>query len=169
MFQTTKQFWMMVNDNTYMTYMDKWLIVEPPSSSWFCPMFPGSFQPSHPEVQRTHMNAVVHLSNWRPRSLPNIFGALCLSWFPIWKRHSNYNDQWWCPKKTVTPILFRKSLRTEPAASAYAVAYAVAYAAAVAAAASAASLVVAAAFGLGLASVPLSVSVAAVGSALGHF
>jgi hypothetical protein len=30
-------------------------------------------------------------------------------------------------------------------------------------------LVVAAAFGLGLASVPLSVSVAAVGSALGHF
>ena len=168
MFQTTKQFWMMVNDNTYMTYMDKWLIVEPPSSSWFCPMFPGSFQPSHPEVQRTHMNAVVHLSNWRPRSLPNIFGALCLSWFPIWKRHSNYNDQWWCPKKTVTPILFRKSLRTEPAASAYAVAYAVAYAAAVAAA-SAASLVVAAAFGLGLASVPLSVSVAAVGSALGHF
>jgi len=62
-------------------------------------------------------------------------------------------------------------LRTEPAASAYAVAYAVAYAAAAAvAAASAASLVVAAAFGLGLASVPLAVSVAAVGSALeGHF
>ena len=157
MFQTTKQFWMM----------------EPPISSWFCPMCPGSFQPSHPEVQRTHMNAVVHLSTWRPRSLPNIFGALCLSWFPIWKWNSNYNDQWWCPKKTVTPILFRKSLRTEPAASAYAVAYAVAYAAAVAvaaAAASAASLVVAAAFGLGLASVPLAVSVAAVGSALeGHF
>ena len=72
-------------------------------------------------------------------------------------------------KKTVNPILFRKSLRTEPAASAYAVAYAVAYAAAVAAA-SAASLVVAAAFGLGLASVPLAVSAAAVGSALeGHF
>ena len=71
-------------------------------------------------------------------------------------------------KKTVNPILFRKSLRTEPAASAYAVAYAVAYAAA--AAASAASLVVAAAFGLGLASVPLAVSAAAVGSALeGHF
>ena len=69
-------------------------------------------------------------------------------------------------KKTVNPILFRKSLRTEPAASAYAVAYAVAYAAA----ASAASLVVAAAFGLGLASVPLAVSAAAVGSALeGHF